>query len=486
MKKKLKLDIYTITQTICIIVSIILFFYGKAKMLYNWQLFGVMFFWTGNLVYSFKNFGQKSVFFFFNITIFVFLLSRPFISFFRNRIWWHWGYSGSNFAMNVLYLTLIGILIGAMLFQRFGLKDFDSKLEKQKYPTYRIYLMKFSLVFYFITLIVSVYGDMEKLIFVRSTSYEEFYASFSSNLPTYVQVLGLMMPYVVCIYLACMPKKGISYMVLGSYVISSFPTFLMGQRGPLILKIIFALLYFIIRDYLQDSQKWISKFEKIVIILATPLMIVLMGAFNYIRANSSIETNGFFSLIVDFFFKQGTSFDTIIFGHDFLDKLPFIDVKNYTFGSFIDSFKYGFIGQKLFNGIGLPSTNSPEKGMISNSLAHNLAYVYRKDEYLAGNGNGSSYLLEIFADYGYIGVFIASILLGIILIFLVVSFKRNNLLLSTIALICISNILFIPRSDATSWLQFIMKPTFIAPMVICFGSSFLLAKLDRLRKVSRK
>lgn len=88
--------------------------------------------------------------------------------------------------------------------------------------------------------------------------------------------------------------------------------------------------------------------------------------------------------------------------------------------------------------------------MISNSLAHNLAYVYRKDEYLAGNGNGSSYLLEIFADYGYIGVFIASILLGIILIFLVVSFKRNNLLLSTIALICISNILFIPRSDATS------------------------------------
>lgn len=42
--------------------------------------------------------------------------------------------------------------------------------------------------------------------------------------------------------------------------------------------------------------------------------------------------------------------------------------------------------------------------MISNSLAHNLAYVYRKDEYLAGNGNGSSYLLEIFADYGYIGV----------------------------------------------------------------------------------
>lgn len=68
----------------------------------------------------------------------------------------------------------------------------------------------------------------------------------------------------------------------------------MGQRGPLILKIIFALLYFIIRDYLQDSQKWISKFEKIVIILATPLMIVLMGAFNYIRANSSIETNGFF------------------------------------------------------------------------------------------------------------------------------------------------------------------------------------------------
>lgn len=485
MKKKLKLDVYTIIQLVCIAVSIILFFYGKAKTLYNWQLFGVMFFWLANLFYSFKNFGRRSVFFFFNITIFVFLLSRPFISCFRGRIWWHWGYSGSSFAMNALYLTLVGMSIGAMLIEYLALKDINSKLDVPKYPNYRDHLMKFSLAFYFVTLIVGIYGDMEKLMFVRSTSYEEFYASFSSNLPTYIQVLGLMMPYVVCIYLACMPKKGISYLVLGSYVVSSFPTFLMGQRGPLILKIIFALVYFIIRDYLQDSQKWINKFEKIFIIIATPLMLVLMGAFNYIRADSSIEAKGFFSLIVDFFFKQGTSFDTIIFGHDMLDKLPFSDIKNYTFGSFIDSFKFGFLGQKLFHGIGLPSTNSPEKGMISNSLAHNLAYVYRKDEYLAGNGNGSSYLLELFADYGYMGVFIASILLGIILVLLVISLKRNNIFLSTITLICISNILFIPRSDATSWLQFIIKPTFIAPLIICFGGSFLFAKISGLRKVNR-
>lgn len=86
------------------------------------------------------------------------------------------------------------------------------------------------------------------------------------------------------------------------------------------------------------------------------------------------------------------------------------------------------------------SNNGLERGMISNSMAHNLAYVYRQDKYMEGNGNGSSYLLELYADYGYLGIIIASLLLGVLLILLVIILKRNNAFLSMLSLVCISNV----------------------------------------------
>ncbi|EHS2295547.1 O-antigen polysaccharide polymerase Wzy family protein, partial [Enterococcus faecalis] len=282
-----------------------------------------------------------------------------------------------------------------------------------------------------------------------------------------------------CIFLACMPKKIYGYIALSLSIIGSIPLLLMGQRGPFMLKVLFALIYFIIRDYLEDEKKWIGRIEKVLIIVSAPSVIILMGAYNYIRAQTNLETKGFVSLIVDFFYKQGTTFDTLGFGYNMLPKLPFVEIKNYTFGGFIDFFKYSIIGKIFFNGTTIPTNNSPEQGMMTNSMAHNLAYVYRKNEYLNGNGNGSSYLLELFADYNYLGVIIGSILLGIILVYLVFLMKRNNAFLSSLILISISNIFFVPRSEATGWIQFIIKPRFILSMGICFIGAYLISKILR-------
>ncbi|MGH2239523.1 O-antigen polysaccharide polymerase Wzy, partial [Enterococcus faecalis] len=76
-----------------------------------------------------------------------------------------------------------------------------------------------------------------------------------STFPSYVQAISWMTPFAICIFLACMPKKGISYLALGMYVVSTLPTLLTGQRAAIILNVLFALVYFILRDYLQDSQK---------------------------------------------------------------------------------------------------------------------------------------------------------------------------------------------------------------------------------------
>ncbi|HAP3802532.1 O-antigen polysaccharide polymerase Wzy family protein [Enterococcus faecalis] len=481
MEKFFKLNKWTKIQVVCLILAMLFFTYGKIVASYNVQIVGIMFLWLNNLFFCFKNFGQRVLFFFFNITIYVFLLSRPSISLMRGNIWWNWGKENIDFTMYSLILTLLSLFIGAAAFSQMKLKNFNPKQLEPQNARYRKILLLLSGLVYLVSLSVTVIINMEKLMFVRKNTYEAFYASFHSTFPSYVQAISWMTPFAICIFLACMPKKGISYLALGMYVVSTLPTLLTGQRAAIILNVLFALVYFILRDYLQDSQKWINKFEKAMIIIGAPVMIITMGAYNYIRAQTYVETKGIFSLITDFFFKQGTSFDTITFGHGMIPQLPFHEIKNYTFGGFIDTLKFGALGRFFTDNPLMGSNNGLERGMISNSMAHNLAYVYRQDKYMEGNGNGSSYLLELYADYGYLGIIIASLLFGILLILLVIILKRNNAFLSMLSLVCISNVFFIPRASATGWLSFILKTSFVVPVLACFLGAFILDRLLSLK-----
>lgn len=71
-----------------------------------------------------------------------------------------------------------------------------------------------------------------------------------------------------------------------------------------------------------------------------------------------------------------------------------------------------------------------------------------KEDYLNGRGRGSNYLVETWFDFGYVGAFIFSIILGIILLYMVYGFGKRALL-STIILVSLQNIFFIPRAEAT-------------------------------------
>lgn len=82
----------------------------------------------------------------------------------------------------------------------------------------------------------------------------------------------------------------------------------------------------------------------------------------------------------------------------------------------IDYFKYGSIGQRFFGIEGLGNGNNLRHALNGNSMAHQLSYTLLGDWYLEGHGCGSSYLLEVFADYGKIGIFIFSFFLGMLLI----------------------------------------------------------------------
>lgn len=69
-----------------------------------------------------------------------------------------------------------------------------------------------------------------------------------------------------------------------------------------------------------------------------------------------------------------------------------------------------------------------------------------KDEFLAGQGTGSSYIAVLFADFGYIGVFVGNLLYGAIFA-LYKKIGGKSYLLSVILLYMFLTFLMTPRAS---------------------------------------
>lgn len=106
----------------------------------------------------------------------------------------------------------------------------------------------------------------------------------------------------------------------------------------------------------------------------------------------------------------------MVWGFLFNSSLFYWDLCNFIFGFVIDYFVRGSLGVifggKVFEYI----INSVELVIDSNSYVYNLFYFVLNKEYLKGYGIGSSYIMELYIDYGMIGVFLFSFLLGMLFI----------------------------------------------------------------------
>ena len=232
----------------------------------------------------------------------------------------------------------------------------------------------------------------------------------------------------------------------------------------------------------EQEKPWLGVLEKGALILAVPLGLVLLGAMNYLREGQGMEGGlNPIAVIADLFYKQGVSFRWLALGYGAIPFLPHNGFTNYTFGSFIDYFCNGSIAQKFFGAVSLGSSNSLLKAQYGNNFSHHLSYILLGDEYLAGHGCGSSYLLEVFADYGYLGIVVFSLILGLFLV-CAPRLAGKNAVLFSIILLCMTNLFLIPRAEATGFLQFVLTMQFWAAFVICCGGALILSHRFYKRK----
>ncbi len=453
---------------------------------FNLAIAGITVAFLANLTYSIKHFREQFVFFFMQISIFTFLISRPMIGWLSGMDWWNNASQAEEnvwFALSLLIVTETALFLGNLL-TVYLVKKNSNRIYNSYLEGMTAELRFISQVIFYITMLFYLVEQLEPLFVIGIGNYLSYYTDFTSQLPGIIHTIASFMKYSLCIFLATLPSKRSAMLSLILYVLSTIPSLLIGVRNPFILSLLFCLVYFLLRDYLCDSKRWVGKCEKILIFIGTPVLLVFFTVYASFRSGLDVKVGNVFSSILDFFYGQGVSFDVLCIGYGYMLGLKILCPCNYTFGGIIDYLYRGTIGQKLFNTQPLTSYNSVFNAKNSNSLSHALSYLSLKDDYLAGRGRGSSYLLEVMTDFGWIGVIVFSLLLGSLLILMVYSFGRK-ILLSTLILACLQNIFFMPRAEATSWLTFIVTLQFWCCVAGCYLGAFIFNKWKIIPKAKK-
>lgn len=400
-----------------------------------------------SVLYCFNNIKYYVIHLIFYITIFLFLVSRPTIDYFKYGLINTYQEDAYRFSFIAVIVSIIGLTIGGLLVSK---KENNKKegYETQKSRLFIHSIRKVSLTVFLISYPFYLIRLIERLMYRINVSYYEYYAEFKSELPYFTYTLSTFVVYAMCIYLATKPSKRHSTIVLGLFVTGNVINLLIGTRNPFVLSLIFSFIYYFMRNQTEKGV-WIGIKEKAILYIGTPIMMLVMGFLNYARDGVGIGNMSFSELLIDFIYKQGTSFGVLARGYLYGSNLPIREFRNYTFSPIIEYITRGNLGI-LFGGTPFVSANnSIELALESDRYAHNISYIVLRQDYLAGHGIGGSYIMEIYTDYGMIGIFLLSIIMGICFIFMMKTSYKPGILLFSITLLILNNLFFMPRGSFT-------------------------------------
>ena len=103
--------------------------------------------------------------------------------------------------------------------------------------------------------------------------------SFSSGLPSLLLSISYEYTLLFCIYLATMPKKREALGFIGQYLFIAAIKMVYGSRCDFILGLMFVLVYFVIRDRINEKYnlaetQWFGKREKTITLVSIPVLII--------------------------------------------------------------------------------------------------------------------------------------------------------------------------------------------------------------------
>lgn len=455
-----------------------------------------------NIAYSLKQFYERILFFCFNITFFIFLMGRMVVAGIFDYTSPLVGMYGTAFyeveiintMITSLYLSLIALFIGYTLIQKFKLGFLERKKEMDS--GYLNSLRFFSLAFFYFCMIFRLIYVYQMKQTAVTEGYFESFMTFQSTLPSILVKISEMYDVALFAYLATMPTKKKSLFPILLYLGEGLFSAMAGRRSILMLNLLIVFIYYCIRSIpkkdKQDEQevevakeaKWLGKFEYTLAAISVPVLLAFMTFIGKLRMNFSggQESSNFKDSILEFFYSQGISVNLIGYTKVYESEIP--KGKLFSFGPLME-----FVDNKIIRPFqGLPEYfgQTAERAMNGHLFAHTLTYIIMPSAYLLGYGYGSSYVAELYNDFGLIGVFFGSIVYGAIIYIIFHMLRNSHYVMIIFALMMARSILFAPRGAALSFIvSSFSMPKIAAVLFILIGAKLLYALIGNRRFVLR-
>ena len=471
-------------------LSFVVFITGGVYSDYTLVFCGIMLLFFANVVYGFLSVRDRLLFLFLHFGISLFLLSRPLIAIANNQPseWLLSSGETTMFALQAIYLSMMCLLLATCACS--ALLSYNASCRKraaralplklcgaqtriqsliehthsEKFAHKMRYFRAASLVCFVVCVIGAFYAGSLKLAYMDGRVYTDYYlVDASSYTPWIIGTLETMTPFMLAAYLATMPRRRGAVICLVAYVASTVPMLMIGSRADFVIAFLYAALYFVFRAVTDKNEVWITKRLVIACCVIAPLGIAAMGIMDYLRSQQQANLD-FAGLVVDALYKQGVSFTIMGRAFDVNAQIQSLGFHFYSIGGLIETFTQGFIGQTFFGFPLLPSTNSYELATLGWSYSHAMSF-FAHNNYLGGEGYGSSYILELFADFGYGGIAVGSFLLGCGLFALSHSLGRSWFW-GMCALTSASHVFHMPRGYFDEWVSFLWSTRFLLALVL--------------------
>lgn len=392
--------------------------------------------WTGLLIYTLLDIKNNIAAFLFLIAFYILLLGREvahfFFSFSRHYIY---STTVDEKSYYLLIISLIGFFVGVKLAENCKTIYDRSLIQNNKA------FSKYSRNVFLFCLAIAIIRTLERIRFVMSVGYVNSYTTEYTERFEFLMYFSAFSNLALCMYLASKPEKKETIKIFALYEIYLVLTMFTGIRATIVIGNFIMIIYFVIRD--RHEGGWISKRVIRMGIIALPVVFALLYLFDFIRTGRAFESRGLLYSAIDFFDQQGGSINNIkrvVYYKDSIIDLNLVSFNSLHNALFENAIARQFIDIKVY------TSNSIETATMSNSLPHRLSYLVYGGGYLSGHGTGSSYIAELFHDFGFVGVLIGNIIYGFLLKKASqINFK--NIFADTIVLVVCFSILYAPRNN---------------------------------------
>lgn len=383
-----------------------------------------------------------------------------------------------NVILRVLYVSLISCYVSYLFFNRCNCSIAISgrKIQLSSNDINHEKTIHIILPLFIISAAAKLFVSVYKVLYAMTVAYSSYHADIQyelNSLPSLLLKIGSFYTILFCMCLATfIDWKYIRWIFLCDFCISGI-LILTGSRTEFAKSVVIMIIYLCYYHEIVGKNKavFIRKLTRNLMILI-PVFMILATIYQYIRAGLEVHQS-IGQLLVEGIIGNESA-QMIAHVEKLKETLPHTGL--YSLGDVRLWINNSFIG-RIF---GVPLLHAHTAMMATSGIAlgQTVAYYVMPDSYLLGAAFGSSFVAELYADGGYLGVLIGSVVYGFILRY-VRGISMESYTSRVIGLLICIALIYSPRAGFSSVFTEVFSFSNIFMSVVVF---LLLRKNKSIRK----